>query len=79
MRTVLLIVIALGLLLVVIGLITILRARIAQAMEQQRIERGDPEIIEGRARVVNKKDERGPSSGSPKDNSGQAGDRCNSV
>lgn len=78
MRTVLLIVIALGLLLVLIGLITILRARIAQAMEQQRIERGDPEIIEGRARVVNK-DERGPSSGSPKDNSGQAGDRCNSV
>ena len=77
MRTVLLIVIALGLLLVLIGLITILRARIAQAMEQRRVERGDPEIIEGRARVVNK-DERGPSSGSSQDDSNQASGQCDS-
>ena len=76
MRTVLLIVVALGLLLVLIGLIAILRARIAQAMEQRRVERGDPQIIEGRARVVDK-DERGPS-GRPKDGSNQASGRRDS-
>lgn len=67
MRTVILIVVALGLILVAIGLIAILRARIAQAMEQRRVERGDPEIIEGRARVVDK-NERGSTSSRPPDN-----------
>ncbi len=77
MRTVILIVVALGLILVAIGLIAILRARIAQAMEQRRVERGDPEIIEGRARVVDK-DERQSSSGRPQGDSNQAGGRRDS-
>ncbi len=77
MRTVILIVVALGLILVAIGLIAILRARIAQAIEQRRVERGDPQIIEGRARVV-EKDERGPSSGRPQDNTNRAGNRRDS-
>ncbi|MGQ9904470.1 MAG: hypothetical protein ACUVRU_09160 [Anaerolineae bacterium] len=74
MRTVLLIVIVLGLLLVLIGLITILRARIAQAMEQRRVERGDPDIIEGRARVVDRR-KTDPSSGWSRDNNNRAGSR----
>lgn len=72
MRTVLLIVIALGLTLVAIGLIAILRARIAQALEARRVARGEPEIIEGRARVVDRSAEE-PSSEKSRDNNHRAG------
>ena len=74
MRTLLLIVIVLGVALIILGLYLMIRARLAQAREQQRVERGDPEIIEGQARVVDKT-EPGQASGNASRTDDHARDR----
>jgi hypothetical protein len=54
MRILVIVVIVAGIALIVLGLTLHLRARLAQARERERIARGEPVVIDGQARVVDK-------------------------
>jgi type II secretory pathway pseudopilin PulG len=54
MRILVVAVIAAGLALIILGLVLYFRARLARARERQRVARGEPVVIDGQARVVEK-------------------------